>query len=320
VSEKELDYNMHLVVWGDHRLSKQRSKLISRGREIAESLDKLALTVVRDIIVEIDTNGSLKRRAILDPVSIEGKLITDVSLGYAFNEKNLLPERKESYDFRIGDTVTIERISGFFMPTNVVKEKRTGNEKVFTMPDKCPACGSKIETPRPDCAYRCTGTACPGRIKAQLMAFSDLMRMDLDPELARELVDKKMVWDPADLYFLRKKDLMQLNKMDEDSAQRLLDAIEKSRHPELVDILSALLMTGDFPLGKSIGLGIELSVHCNSISDLLDAGVLARIKSIWIKPNDLIKKLHKLMYDSTTSKFLEKLKRGGVIFPRKSGD
>lgn len=314
MTEKKPDYNTAIVIRGDHPISAPRSKLISRGKEVAESLDKLAQTVVRDIIVEIHNSGFLRRRAILDPVSIEGKQISDVSLGFMFNEKKLPPKRIEDYDFRVGDTVTIESIGGFIF-TKVVKEKRTGNEKVFTTPDKCPACGCKIKMRGTDWPiYYCTGNACPGRIKAQLMAFSDSMRINLNPELAKDLVDKKLVFDSADLYFLEKKNLMRLNKMDRGSAQRVLDAIEKSRHPELADIIHALLDTG----GIRPIIGFEVAVNCSSINDLFDADKLARIKSIWIKPNDVIA-IQKLMNAPKTLEFLEKLKRGGVVFPHKNG-
>ncbi len=317
MTEKKSDYNTAIVIGGDYCISAPRSKLISRGLKILESLEKMPLTIVRDMIVDIRENGHLIRRAIIDPVRIKGERIREVYLGYVFNEKNLSPERIEHYDIRIGDTVTIESIVGF-ISLRVVKGKRTGNEKIFTMPVKCQACGSKIETLEPDSAYYCTGNACPGRIKAQLMAFSDSMHIGLNPELAKELVDKRMVLDSADLYFLKKKDLIRLNKMNEDSAQRILDAIEKSRHPELVDIIIALLETAGIPLHK----GIEVAVACNSINDLSDADKLSRIKTIWIKPNYVIGNtlalsIQKLMNESKTLKFLEKLKKGGVVFPRK---
>ena len=107
---------------------------------------------------------------------------------------------------------------------------------------------------------------------------------------------------------------MRLNKMDRGSAQRVLDAIEKSRHPELADIIPALLATG----GIRQIIGFEVAVNCSSINDLFDADKLARIKSIWIKPNDVIA-IQKLMNAPKTLEFLEKLKRGGVVFPHKNG-
>jgi len=324
VTEKKPDSNTAIVIGDDRRISAPRSRMISRGLENAESLEKTVLTIVRDIIVDIDKNGGLKRRGIIDPVCIKGEQISEVSLGPVLNAKELLPEQIVGYDFRIGDTISIEHL---FEPlpvrpwltVKVVKEKRTGNEKVFTIPTKCPACGCKIKMRRPDWpAYYCTGTACPGRIKAQLIAFSDSMHIDLKPELAKELVDKRMVSDSADLYFLKKKDLMRLNKMDEESAQRFLDAIERSRHPELANIIIALLEMGGIPLH----IGLEVAFRCNSINDLFDNDMLAQIKPNkyrLIQPNQILA-VQKLVNEKKTLKFLDKLKKGGVVFPRKGGD
>lgn len=329
MTEKKPDNNTAIIVGGYHRLSAPRSKLISRGREIAESLEKRVVTIVRDIIVDIDTRGYLEKQAITDAVNLYGKETTRFFLGHVFNEKYLSPERRkwnESDDIRIGDTLAFESIGGdtlTFESSNdyldwwqpkVVKEKRTGNEKIFAMSVKCPACGSKIETLEPDSAYYCTANDCPGRIKAQIMAFSDSMHIDLSSELAKDLIDKKTVLDAADLYFLKKRDLIRLNKMDEKSAQRVLDAVGKSRHTELHNIIIALLET----LGIRSGVAIEVAVHCNSINDLFDAGTIALLISKWYSSNDVIA-IQKLINAPKILKFLKKLKRGGVVFPIKRG-
>jgi NAD-dependent DNA ligase len=108
------------------------------------------------------------------------------------------------------------------------------------------------------------------------------------------------------LYFLKKEDLVRLNKMDEDSAQGVLAAIAESRHPEPVDIIPALLATGDIPYH----IGWKVAEHCGSIDDLLDDAALSR----WIQPN-YVTKIRDLMRDPKTFTFLDKLKRGGVIVP-----
>lgn len=276
MTEKKPDYNTAIVIGGDRWLSTPRSKMISRGLKIAESLEKMPLTIVRDIIVDIDIHGFLQRWAIIDPVRIKNNwqrnkelnnIHREIYLGFVRNENKLSPERLEHYDIRIGDTAIIDESIIGFPPLKVVKGKRTGNEKIFKMPVKCPDCGSKIAPTSYSSAYYCTGKACPGKIKTQLRAFSNLIHIDINHELVKELVDKRMVLESADLYFLKKKDLMRLNKMDEDSAQRVLDAIEKSRHRGYDTIIDALLKT-----------------------------------------------------NGTTIKIEEKLKKGGVVFPRKGDD
>lgn len=326
MTEKKPNYNMDIVIRGERWVPAPRSKMISRGLKAAESLVKMPLTIVRDIIVEINNNGYLRRWAIIDPVRIKGertKELKKVSLGYVFNEKKLLPDMIDGYDVRIGDTVTIDDSLGALIILKVLKGKRTGNEKKFTFLVKCPACGSKVEELKPNSpdysVYYCTGgMACPGRIKAQLIAFSDSMHIDLNPELAKELVDKRMVSDPADLYFLKVKDLMRLNKMEENSAQRVLDSIEKSRHPEVSNIIIALLEMGGIPFH----VAFEVAVKCNSINDLFDNDILAQIKPkkySLITPKHIIA-LKTLVNEKKTLKFLEKLKKGGVVFPRKGDD
>ena len=331
MTEKKPDYNTAIVIGSDRRLSASRSKMISRGLEIAVSLEKTVLTIIRDIIVDIAINGALKKQSIIDPVKMKGEQISQVSLGPVLNEKELPSKEIERHDFRIGDIISLKDPLESF-PTNprlllsikVVMEKRTGNEKVFTIPDKCPACGSKLKIHRPPDlpAYYCTGTGCPGRTRAQLIAFCHQMDIELAPELAKELVEKRMVSDSADLYFLKKWDLMRLDKMDEDLAQTFLNAIEKSRHPTLYDIIYALLVIGGF---LRSGIILDVASRCNSINDLFDADKVSRIKSMWIKPNYVIGntlalRIQNFMNEEVTLNFLEKLRKGGVVFPTKGND
>lgn len=124
MTEKKPDYNTAIVIGGDHRISAPRSRLISRGLKIAESLEKMPLTIVRDMIVDINKNGHLVRWAIIDPVRITGERIREVYLGYVFNEKKFSPERIEGYDIRIGDTLTIDDSFGGLIRLKVVKGKR----------------------------------------------------------------------------------------------------------------------------------------------------------------------------------------------------
>jgi DNA ligase (NAD+) len=321
MSEKKHNYNKDIVIGGERWLSEPRSRMISRGLKIAESLERTALTIIRDIILDIRKDGLLIKVAIIDPVKIKGKQFSQFCVGPVFNEKELpADEIIRDYDYRIGDTITIE-YSGPdyvlpFMQTNVVKEKRTGSEKVFiTVPDKCPVCGCKLKIGQLHPGYYyCIGNACPGRIKAQLISFSNSMGIGLKPEMAKDLVDKRMVSDASDLYFLKKKDLMQLNEMNEQSAQRILDAIEKSRHLNPYNMIFAFLVME----GIRSTAAFELSSYCNSIDDLLDAEIIAKIrpnKYLGIYQDDIIR-IQKLIKQLRTLKFLEKLKKGGVVFSR----
>jgi len=161
-------------------------------------------TKVRDIIVSVGRTGALTPVAILEPVRVGG---VEVSRATLHNEDEV---RKK--DVRIGDTVVIQR-AGDVIPevVKVVESKRTGEEKKFVMPDKCPVCGSKAERPEGEAIHRCTGIACPAQIKENLAHFVWKGAMDMDGlgyKFLEQMVDKKIIRDQADLYFLKKEDLM----------------------------------------------------------------------------------------------------------------
>jgi len=131
-----------------------------------------------------------------------------------------------------------------------------------------------------------------------------------------------MVSDPADIFFLNKRDLVRLG-VDEDAAQGFVDSIEKGRHPEMDHICHALFTLGDVSDSGAMQLGLELGLRCNSIDDVVDGESLSVVLDgkwarFWLLPND-INNAYKLISDPETSKFLDKLKRGKVILPRKIG-
>jgi len=114
-------------------------------------------------------------------------------------------------DVRVGDTVVIQR-AGDVIPevVRVIESRRTGVEKPFIMPDKCPICGSKVERPAGEAAHRCTNLACPAQIRETLTHFASKGAMNIEGlgyKFLEQMVDKNLIEDPADLYFLKKEDL-----------------------------------------------------------------------------------------------------------------
>jgi DNA ligase (NAD+) len=147
-------------------------------------------------------------------------------------------------DIRIGDTVLVER-AGDVIPyvVKVLEEKRTGEEKKFVMPDRCPVCGSEVFREEGEAAYRCIGIACPAKLKESLKFFGSRGAMDIEglgEQLIDQLVERGLVHDLAELYSLSKEQLTGLERMAEKSAQKLLDALAKSRHSTLTRCLTAL--------------------------------------------------------------------------------
>ncbi|MBS1237562.1 MAG: ligA, partial [Deltaproteobacteria bacterium] len=192
-------------------------------------------TVVKDIIVSVGRTGALTPVALLEPVRVAG---VEVSRATLHNEDEV-----KKKDIRIGDTVVIQR-AGDVIPevVKVIETKRTGREKPFTMPDLCPICGSKVERPEGEAVHRCTGLACPAQIKEHLSHFASKGAMDIDGlgyKLLEQMVDKGIIQDQADLYFLNKEDLMKMDRMGDKLAQNLLDAIDRSRKPTLSNLIYA---------------------------------------------------------------------------------
>jgi DNA ligase (NAD+) len=195
-----------------------------------------AVTQVKDIIVRVGRTGVLTPTAVLRPVAVAGVIVSRATL----HNEDMIREK----DVRIGDHVVIQR-AGDVIPevVRVLPERRTGAERVFRMPDRCPVCGGRVLRPEGEVAARCTGIACPAQLKELVLHFVSREGMDVEgigPALVAQLVDKGLIRDPADLYFLRKEDLVNLERMGDKSADNLLRALEKSKKRGLAPLLFAL--------------------------------------------------------------------------------
>ncbi len=184
------------------------------------------ITRCADIEVSVGRTGVLTPVAILDPVNVGGVTVTHASL---FNEEEV--RRK---DIRIGDWVVVRR-AGDVIPQVVkaIEERRTGTEREFKMPDRCPVCESHLERVPGQVAVRCTGgLACRAQLVNALLHFASRRALDiqgLGAKVAEELVDKGMVRDLADIYSLSRADWLSLERFGEKSADNLLAALEASR-------------------------------------------------------------------------------------------
>ncbi|MCX5686718.1 MAG: NAD-dependent DNA ligase LigA, partial [Candidatus Omnitrophica bacterium] len=195
-----------------------------------------ALTEVKDIIVGVGRTGAITPVAILKPVHLSGTTVSRASL-HNFDEI-------ERLDVKIGDKVYVEK-SGEIIPKvlAVAKEKRTGREKPFRMPAKCPACGSKLVRGEEEVALRCENVSCRAQIKEALLHFASRNAMDIEgmgQAIVNQLVDKKLVRDYGDIYYLKLDEVRGLDRMAEKSGQNLINAIGKSRSSELNRLIYAL--------------------------------------------------------------------------------
>ena len=262
-------------------------------------------TKIKDIIVSVGRTGALTPVAMLEPVRVGG---VEVSRATLHNEDEV---RKK--DVRIGDTVVIQR-AGDVIPevVKVVESKRTGKEKKFYMPDKCPVCGSKVERPEGEAIHRCTGIACPAQIKENLAHFVWKGAMDMDGlgyKFLEQMVDRKIIRDQGDLYFLKKEDLMKMDRMGDKLAENLLDAIDKSRKPSLINLIFALGI-------RNVGYHLSgvLAKNFGSIDNLAKQSVDDLTQVYEIGPI-VAQSIYNFFHNPKNLKVLEKLKKGGVKFP-----
>lgn len=261
-------------------------------------------TKIKDIIVSVGRTGALTPVAMLEPVRVGGVEVSRASL---HNEDEL-----EKKDVRIGDTVLIQR-AGDVIPevVKVVTPKRTGKEKKFTMPERCPVCGSRAERPEGEAIHRCTGMGCPAQIKGNLAHFASKGAMDIDGighKFLEQMVDKKIIQDQADLYFLKKEDLMKMERMGDKLAENMLNAIDKSRNPSLTHLIYAL---GIRNVGSHLA-GV-LAKNYQSIENLAEQSIedLTRVHEIGPVVAECI---YNFFHNRKNLKVLEKLKEGGMKF------
>lgn len=195
-----------------------------------------AETTLEDIDWRVGRTGVLTPTAVLTPVKLSGSVISRATL---HNEDFI-----RAKDIRIGDRVVINK-AGEIIPEvlRVVVEKRTGDEKEVEIPSVCPECGWRVEHQGEEAAIRCTNPHCPALGREGLIHFVSRDAMNIDgcgPSVINALLDAGLVRDAADLYSLRKDDLLKLERMGEKSADNLLAALAESKKNELDKLLFAL--------------------------------------------------------------------------------
>lgn len=220
------------------------------------------VTKVLAIEVQVGRTGILTPLAHLQPVQVAGSTVSRATLHNA----DIVAQR----DIRIGDYVVIQK-AGDVIPEIVrsLPERRTGEEIPFTMPDECPACGSKVVRLPGEAATRCVNKACPAQQLERLIHFASRGAMDIEglgPAIIEQLLQAGLIKGPADLYRLRKEDLVNLERFGEKSAQNLIDAIAASKHRPLSRLIFAL---GIRLVGQEVAR--ELADHFPSIHALAQA-------------------------------------------------
>ncbi len=264
-------------------------------------------TIIREIIVQVGRTGALTPVAIFDPTSLAGTTITRATL---HNEDEI--KRK---DIRVGDTVIIEK-GGDIIPqvVKVIKEKRTGKEKVFSMPKTCPVCGAQVVRLSGEALSRCIGSSCPAQLKEKIAHYAQRTAMDIDglgDKLIEQLIDKKIISDISGLYQLDLPTLSSLERMGKKSSKNLLIQIEKSKNQPLYRLIFALGIRYVGIRGAQI-----LAEKFTSMDDLSHARIeeLESIPEIGPRTTQAITAFFK---EEKNQKLLQELKKLGVQMGKK---
>ena len=223
------------------------------------------LSKVQDIEIQVGRTGALTPVARLEPVFVGGVTVTNATL-HNYDEI----QRK---DIRVGDTVIVRR-AGDVIPeiVEVVSKKRDKNSIPYTMPKGCPDCGSAVTRSDDESVYRCTaGLFCPSQCIQSIIHFASRRAMNIDglgDKLVAQLFRSRLISNVADLYDLKKADLVSLERMAEKSSVNLISALEKSKTTRLDKFLYGL---GIREVGESTARA--LAHHFGSLALIMQANV-----------------------------------------------
>ena len=304
---KQLPFNTDgLVVKVNDRELYRRLGIIGkapRGAVAYKYPAEQATTKVKDIFVSIGRTGSATPVAMLEAVVVAGSTVQMATL---HNEGEV--HRK---DIRIGDTVIVQK-AGDVIP-EVVKplvELRDGSEKKFVMPTHCPDCGTKlIKAKAPEAVWRCPNNACPSRSWKQIQHYASKSAIDIDgmgEKNVQALLEAGLIRDAADLYKLKKEDLLNLERFAEISATKLAKAIQDKKHPPLTRFIYAL---GIRHIGTQTA--IDLATHFHSLEKLSRATIdeLSDVEGIG---EVVAESIVEWFSQPANQKLLEKFKKNGV--------
>jgi DNA ligase (NAD+) len=202
--------------------------------------------------------------AVLEPVSVAGSTISKTTL----HNEDFIKEK----DLRIGDTVVIQK-AGDVIPeiVEVVKNKRTGKEKVFEMPKVCPVCGAEAKREEGEAAIRCMGIECPAKLLRNIIHFVSKEGMDIDglgENLVEQFISNGLISNIADIYTLTFDDVASLKKNGTKFATNLINAIQESKTRPLFKLITAL---GIRHIGTKSAK--NLAKHFKTIDNLKNASI-----------------------------------------------
>lgn len=259
-------------------------------------------TVVEGIEVYVGRTGALTPVAHLRPVTIGGVTVSRATL---HNEDEIARLGVE-----IGDTVLVER-SGDVIPKIVRVVERGGERRPFRMPSKCPVCGGRIVRQEGEAASRCVNTNCPARLRESLLHFASRHVMDIDGmgfALVDQLLSRGLVHSVADLYGLKAEDLVELERMGQKSASKIIHNIHQSRSQPLARVLNGLGMP--FVGERTAEI---LASHFGSLDEIANASseTLQEVNEVGPKVAESIRQF---FAEERNRQLIERLRAAGLRF------
>lgn len=270
-------------------------------------------TKLLDIVVQVGRTGVLTPNAVLEPVKLAGTTVSRATL----HNIDIIKER----DIRIGDIVIVQK-AGDIIPEVVgsLKEKRTGQEVPYEMPDSCPSCGGKLTYDDADefleddedftlGALRCTNPRCPAQLERNIIHFASKKAMNIEgvgEKLVKQLLEAGLIHDASDLYYITGEEIASLERMGEKSAENFIKAVEASKEMGLARVIFALGIRHIGEVASS-----ELANKFGNIDALFTATV-EDITEIGDFGEIMAKSVVEFFSKDTTKYIVERLKSAGV--------
>ena len=264
----------------------------------------IAETKLLAIEVNVGRTGALNPFAVLEPVEISGVI---VKLATLHNEDLIIAK-----DLRVGDWVQVKR-AGEVIPQIIapIPDRRTGDEKPWRMPKKCPVCGTPVTREEDEAAIYCPNIACPGRQLEGLVHFTSRGAMDirgLSYARIQQLVDERLVKDPGDLYAITRDQLLGLEGYADKGADSLIAAIQASKSQPLSRLLNALGIRHVGSIAAQL-----LAQHFGTMEALMSASAddILNVRGIG---STIANGVVAYFSDPAGQRLIEKLRRYGVSF------
>lgn len=259
-------------------------------------------TTINDIVCQVGRTGAVTPMALLEPVKVAGSTISKTTL----HNEDFIKEK----DLKIGDKVLIQK-AGDVIPevVKVLVEKRTGQEREFSMPVTCPVCGAPTVREEGEAVMRCIGSECPAKLHRNIIHFASRECMNiggLGEEIIEDLLERKLISNIADLYYLKLEDFASLKKDGKKFAQNLMDSIENSKNNEFYRLINGFGI-------RNIGANAakQLARKYQNMENLMKASV----ESLTLT-EDMgeirAKNVYEFFHQEQTQDLVQKLKNAGV--------